>query len=681
MAGTSLSVVSSASANRGGVPAWIGTPTVRGKNEVDRKLSVQVSQSMWTYTPTLKWARPVLSWQWKRNGTAISGATDPVYVTSGSDLGTAITCTVTLTGENGTASVTTGTTFTSLDFDNSNPVGTFFTNESTYSNTIGANTITTTFDLVALGVFKSSKTTGSITGGSTSLVVASATGFTIGDKIIVETGGEAGAGAIGTKGVGGTWPALSYADATAMNADTTQVDGKVCWLESTARVYYWNDAGNVWVQISSDLFYIYRVIPKALLATITNIVGTTITLNTAASVSSTGANVYFDCTGKIGPYTDILVGATRAPKVVYISTGEYAFSAYSPLADGMKDIVVEGDGSTATIFVSPNGCSNINMQVATTQRSIFRKFGFRGNHKLNSWARSRYNETDWYDTYIAFAQATRAQICSDVLFDDVRALDAENQAIVYSVSVDSFIRNCSANFVAPIRVYVQWVYNAADSSNCGIIDCQVESDWAMPACEIFNGGSNYILRFTGRNSYLSVNSSTDFYVEGVDFTINEDSAYNYQVGVDGTLQNWTPFGTFINLNTNIANQQGRADPTATGTLLNSSVVIEGMMNGDVNGRNRPITVAPGYANVMIKDCYIEAPAQQSGSWSLEGIACDGDGMTVSGTRVVGFSVAGDNAIDAERAAGFGRVVDCIGENITGRVQQRNVTNAQYTAAL
>lgn len=681
MAGTSLSVVSSASANKGGVPAWIGTPTVRGKNEVDRKLSVQVSQTMWTYTPTLKWMRPTLSWQWKRDGVAIAGATDPVYVTTGSDLGAAITCTVTLTGENGTASVTTGTTFGSLNFNTSDPNGTFFTDEATYSNTIGASTITTSFDLVALGVMKSSKTTGSITGGSTSLVVASAAGFTIGDQIIVETGGEAGAGAIGTKGVGGTWPALSYADATAMNADTSQADGKLCWLESTARVYYWNDAGNVWVQISSNLFYIYRVIPRALIATITNIVGTTFTLSTAASVSSTNANVYFDCKDKLGPYTDFNAGATITAKSVYISTGEYAFSSSSSMSNAMKDIVVEGDGSSLTIFVAPNGCSNNSLTVSTTQRSIFRKFGFRGNHKLNSWARSRYNETDWFDMYLAHAQSSRAQICSDVLFDDIRVEDSENITMNYNVSVDSYIRNCYVRSVTPMRGYVGWVFNTADSGNCGVIDCEVDSDWAMPACEIFGGGSNYMLRFTGRNAYVAANSSTDFYVDGVDITVNEDSAYNYQVGVDGTQQNWTPFGTFVNLNTNIANQQGRADPTATGTFLNGSVVLEGMMNGDVNGRNRPITVAPGYANVMIKDCYIEAPAQQSGSWSMEGIACDGDGMTVSGTRVVGFSVAGDNAIDAERYAGFGRVVDCIGENITGKVQQRNVTNAQYTASL
>lgn len=677
MAGTSLSVVSSGSANRGGVPAWTETPVVRGKNEVDRKLSVRVTQDMWTYTPTLKWARPTLSWQWKRDGVAIAGATDPVYVTTIADLGTDITCTVTLTGENGTASVTTGTTFTSLDFNNSDPNGTFWTNEATYSNTIGASTITTTIDLVALGVLKSSKTTGSITAGSFSLVVASATGFTIGDKIIVETGGEAGAGAIGTRGVGGVWPALSYADATAMNADTSQADGTCCWLESTSRVYYWNDAGNAWVQISADLFYIYRAIPRALLATITNIVGTTFTLDTAASVSATNANVYFDCVGKFVPYTDANEGATIVPKRIYISTGEYAFSAFTSLATKMKDIVIEGDGSSLTVFVSPDGCANIGYQISTVQRSIFRKFGFRGNHKLNSWARSGYDETSWFNTFLSFTGGFRAQICSDVLIADLAASNGENQIVVYAVSSDSWTRNCYARFVAPMRCYVAWVYNLADSTYSGIVDCEVESDWAMPSAEIFNGSSNYMIRIVTQNGSMAVNSSTDFYVDSPQITFLADSAYNYQVGVDSTLQNWTPFVTILNLNTNIANQQGRADPSATGTLLNPNVVTEGMINGDVNGRNKSIVVAPLYYNVMIKGGYIEVPEQQSVSWTVQGIAASGDGMTVSGTRVVGCSVAGDLGIDAGFSPGSGRVVDCIAENITGKVQQRNITNAEY----
>ncbi len=95
--------------------------------------------------------------------------------------------------------------------------------------------------------FKNYSTTGTISGASNSLVVSSNPGFQIGDAIIVETGGEAGLGARGTKGVGGTWPTLSYANAAAMNADTSKPDGQHAWLLDTGDVYFWLVSLGVWL--------------------------------------------------------------------------------------------------------------------------------------------------------------------------------------------------------------------------------------------------------------------------------------------------------------------------------------------------------------------------------------------------------------------------------------------------
>src|SRR6185503_4165403 len=53
-------------------------------------------------------------------------------------------------------------------------------------------------------------TTGSIAVNSKQLNVASASGFSVGDWVIVEIGKEAGQGQRGTRGVGGTWPSKSY---------------------------------------------------------------------------------------------------------------------------------------------------------------------------------------------------------------------------------------------------------------------------------------------------------------------------------------------------------------------------------------------------------------------------------------------------------------------------------------
>jgi hypothetical protein len=54
------------------------------------------------------------------------------------------------------------------------------------------------------------------------LVVAAASGFKVGDWVIVEIGKEDGRGQRGTRGVGGTWPAKSYPTEAQLLADKKQ---------------------------------------------------------------------------------------------------------------------------------------------------------------------------------------------------------------------------------------------------------------------------------------------------------------------------------------------------------------------------------------------------------------------------------------------------------------------------
>jgi hypothetical protein len=138
---------------------------------------------------------------------------------------------------------------------------------------------------------KAVSTTGSIAASSTSLSVASSNGFNVGDQIIVATGGESSIGP-GTIGVGGALPARTYANLAAANADLpNQADG--AWMRTldTNTVYRKyttsiNYIGQIWYQQHSD--------PIAPVAKITAISGNTLMLDTAASVSTTNANVYFD---------------------------------------------------------------------------------------------------------------------------------------------------------------------------------------------------------------------------------------------------------------------------------------------------------------------------------------------------------------------------------------------------
>lgn len=152
-------------------------------------------------------------------------------------------------------------------------------------------------------------TTGSIAAGSYTLVVNDATGFDIGKSIIVETGAEAGGGVFGTEGVGGTWPTYSYANEAALpNAaayratDNPSDTDLFVWLRSTNKVWinYKNAGVPTWGEFSpatQDYYYYHNEVqPRALCATITNKSGNTLTLNKAAAVTATNANVYVDAT-------------------------------------------------------------------------------------------------------------------------------------------------------------------------------------------------------------------------------------------------------------------------------------------------------------------------------------------------------------------------------------------------
>jgi len=80
-----------------------------------------------------------------------------------------------------------------------------------------------------------SPVTGSMSGSSTTPALNSPADFRVGDQIIVEIGGEAGAGARNTIGVGGVTPVLNYANKAAMKADTSQPNPTYAYLGTTAR--------------------------------------------------------------------------------------------------------------------------------------------------------------------------------------------------------------------------------------------------------------------------------------------------------------------------------------------------------------------------------------------------------------------------------------------------------------
>lgn len=104
----------------GAAPANTVAPVASGSAPQGSTLSV--TTGTWSGAPSY-------TYQWKRNGSAVSGATSPTYVTVSGDVGTSITCTVTGTNPFGSATATSnGISVTSAS-------GSFAINASGYGDT------------------------------------------------------------------------------------------------------------------------------------------------------------------------------------------------------------------------------------------------------------------------------------------------------------------------------------------------------------------------------------------------------------------------------------------------------------------------------------------------------------------------------------------------------------------
>ena len=177
-------------------------------------------------------------------------------------------------------------------------------------------------------------------------------GFRVGDRIIVEVGGERGGGLRGSVGVGGTYPNLSYANPAAMNADTGQVNRTYGWLRDNGEVFTsWNGA---WSQ--DGRYYLQKVVPKALLAKIIAISrnGRSLTLDANAQVAALDANVYLDNSAYFAICGEVTFGPPAPEQYQdHIARGpvcHFGICIYQSRRVGWQ---IVGQGKTATEIFSP----------------------------------------------------------------------------------------------------------------------------------------------------------------------------------------------------------------------------------------------------------------------------------------------------------------------------------------
>ena len=631
-------------------PVNTSAPTLVGSSEIGRVLFLIPG----TWTSADRFTRR--SYEWFKNGVQIDGAARPTYTIAG-DAGDQIYGV---------------------------EICTNYTGQSTRANTatvsVAAATTLTTITAASIGL-KAISTTGSITTGTNSLTVASATGFTIGDTIIVEIGTEAGLGARGTVGVGGTWPALSYANAAARTADTTQANNTFAYDVDTGLVYQY--VSSAWTQPDAGDYYKGTAVPIALVTTITNIAGNVMTLAANASATATNANVYFDNRPAWVAASDSS-GFYR--KRVSIPSGTFAFSnwIYQPSSN---EAVFEGAGKELTKFKSPLGCYPMFWFIAGAGDAG------RYTHIRDLQLESNFGDSGYY---LMRTGRGSPDLSRGIFFENTQYHTVENckftntatNAIGGSFSNYLFVYDCDVVLDDGHQSYIQWQFQLADGVGGGFWDCTVTSAYVLGGFELFRHIRGQMVRCTGVNAVFSENSGGNFFIDAPTGTITANS--------QKTSTFWSKLSEgFISINANIP-----SDLLEDGGWVRNPTFTHAAYFNANQDVLRGIIVSPqhvdadGNANVLISGGYPLNPTagglftlpNYSGTIDL-GIQTTPVAISSNGSAVVrGIRVIGTppetpdvNSRPITLQGNTGIVTQCVADAIVANTEVGNQTNAEYEA--
>lgn len=638
-----------------GGPTVITPPTILGKARVGNVLWVGRGAYDWTFhekAPRLKF-----SYQFTRNGNPIDGANNEFYVVQDADLGTTLAVEETMRDFYGPVT------------GYSQPTAAVLADDRTEVTAAAAG-------------LKASQTTGTIDAGTNQLVVASLTGFAVNDPIIVEVGTEAGAGAPGTVGVGGTWPTLSYANATAMNADATQASGKLAYLVDTGRV--WRHAGGgAWQLESAGDPYRRIAYPIALKATITaiDVPSKTLSLSTNAAAGATNAGVYFDNYPRMVTIGNGFVSSVirDQKKLTFLGGGaKYAFSRPF-FMEKQVDLFMKGAGVDQTYLYTPNGCPPVSMRFRGNPTRIYVKgFTIRGTNTDTTSVPDFTpggNDTPSNSRTAAFIP----EGVTYGLFEDIKFVNCW-QANSTSYGSDIWFNNCQGFHVGQL-IYIQWHFQWSDTTRGGSVDCTQTNDRLMASHETFRSTGVRFKRFTGYNANTSCNTSGNWDWEDTTITNDPQGAPPLYQILDGTPMQ--------DVNSNIGTTsggQGNALLSQGGGFWRSKLYQKSVYGGPTTTPKAfilgaanvnvhvidPIHIAPDYvAGVTASPVTVIADASNDSQSVVRGIANYTPNLASNNTRAACFCFTSPTG---------GRVIDSVADRIQAANQSGNQTRAQFTAA-
>jgi hypothetical protein len=546
---------------------------------------------------------------------------------------------------------------------------------------------TSTLYVSDLGV-KDVDTTGSIAAGTPTLTVADASGFNVGDHVIVGIDGAAGAGATGTKGPGGTFPALSYANAAAMTADTTKPPDILCWLIDTGFTYRFYQPTGTWAKVETNEFndYIDKAIPLALRATITAKAGSTLTLSAAAQVAVTNSGVWHDnapilnSLGRNEAYNVAVPALTvRYPDsrlVVGGLTDFYSQAGWSYVGAGSG--IANETPTGLTEWWAPPGTPSPELKlegsVNTRNPVVVKDMRFSGGARIAT-PQLAFHKMSQSQFVPEFPGGIYLQGCSNTIVENVRCDQVWQKAVTNNYCFAITVRACKAYVEDEALLhYIQWYFQSTNSEgNCLYEDCEVDGGWLIPGFEAFNDGHSAgegttFRRMVMRNATFANNSSENAVLIDCRVLLTENARFNEA--------SYSKYNPVVNINTNI-------DPGATVStnISRFGLLLEGYTDTAFE-QQRGIIVDSNGPNV-ISDAMIEMLPYHASSTlnGAQGVIMSRENCVVDNCRVIGTTVASYAGNIQSQAGAVGSsivVTNSVADDIvllSGNVASGNVTNA------
>ena len=432
--------------------------------------------------------------------------------------------------------------------------------------------------LAPIGACTSLAAVGSIAQGSNQLRLKANPGFKVGDHICVETGGEASGGAPGAMGVGGAWPALSYPTTAALRADTGQPNAAFAWVHDTGDVHQFY--GGAWgpTSASENWLYWWKCMPRALLARITAIAGDTLTLDTTAAATATGANVYFNNSYLL----NALIAANGNNHSYVFPAGTFWFAGTTDIGPnsravlqvtGVSGVEIAGAGQDATVFRSPKGACSFDGEFLQSPNGHVHDLTFFGNFFLiQGWGfNDRYAQSGGVDVQTpAIPIALLASTASHGFMARNVTFRHCSRAIASKYADNCAAHDCAA-YTDGALAYIQWMFFWTNCSGCWSYNCRFESTYLGKAFGCFAANDCGHIRPTTINGVFALNSTGGCVFDTPKVTITADSQYRPGVVHTVTINN-----PIFDINQNIDQNRGKAN----NRVLNMNVTQEGYINAN-----------------------------------------------------------------------------------------------------